>query len=511
METSIETSISLTTSQKRALQSMQYFVERYDKCFVLSGYAGTGKTTLMRFFIKYLQEQQIDFCLLSSTGRAAKILSNAVGHEAHTVHHLIYSFKGLNEDFSDIVKHGAVGEVGQNCLDPQTTVDKKGQIYLNFERTAYGRLDNKRMVYIIDEASMISDRPSASVQAVFGSGRLLHDLFAYDTRPESKFVFVGDPCQLPPIKGTFSPALSPIYLKSEFNYDTSSKELTEIMRQEKDSSIVSGASMIRSLWQNAPETEVVYGERAKVWGRIQLSHYADIEIMPTVDDMRSQYISLIRQNGYNEATFICQSNNDSWKMSQFVRQNLGFTGVVQPGDLLMVMQNQITTGLMNGDMVEVISVGDKVKCVDRTYIWTGYHTHLEFIDVVVRELFTGRTINTLLLLSILERGTGANLNPQQQTGLFWDFALRMGDKGITQKNKEFNDALFHDPYLNALRCSYGYAITCHKAQGGEWNHVFIQPQRNVLLNPTKHSYQWLYTAITRAKKCAYFPNEFYIC
>jgi GTPase SAR1 family protein len=499
METSIETSISLTTSQKRALQSMQYFVERYDKCFVLSGYAGTGKTTLMRFFIKYLQEQQIDFCLLSSTGRAAKILSNAVGHEAHTVHHLIFTFNGLNQDLSDVDTKEA-------------SPDNVGQLALQFDATKYDGPSDKRMVYIIDEASMISDTISVtSTQANFGTGRLLHDLFAYDTRDDSKFVFVGDPCQLPPIQGTISPALSTEYLKKEFGYGTSSQMLTEIVRQAGDSSIVRAAAMIRSLWQNAPETEAVYGERAKVWGRIQLNHYADIEIMPTVDDMRSQYISLIRQNGYNEATFICQSNNDSWKMSQFVRQNLGFTGVVQPGDLLMVMQNQITTGLMNGDMVEVVSVGNKPEYVDKTDN-RGYHTHLEFIDVVVRELFTGRTINTLLLLSILEGGAGTNLNSRQQTGLFLDFVLRMREKGITQKNKErFNEALFRDPYLNALRCSYGYAITCHKAQGGEWNHVFIQPQRNVLLNPTKHSYQWLYTAITRAKKCAYFPNEFYIC
>ena len=492
----MDTTISLTTSQNKALAAMKHFVEGDDKCFVLSGYAGTGKTTLMRFFIQYLQEQHIAFCLLSSTGRAAKILSNAVGYEANTIHHRIFTFKGLNQDLSEVD-------------EKEATPDSVGQLALQFDMQKCDAPDDQTMVYIIDEASMISDTISViSTQANFGTGRLLHDLFAYDSRTSSKFVFVGDPCQLSPIEGGISPALSPEYLKGIFGYNTAHFVLTEIMRQAEDSSIVRATSRIRSLWQKAPESDKIYGNR--VWGKIRLSPYADVEIMPSADDMRNRYISLIRQYGYNEATFICQSNSDSLKMSQFVRKALGFDGVIQPGDLLMVSQNQITTGLMNGDMVEVLSVGNRPEYVYRTDKKTGYRTQLTFIEVVVRELFTERTFNTLLLFSLLD-STRPNLDSYQQTGLFLDFALRMQLKGITQKQEEeFNMALFDDPYLNALRCSYGYAITCHKAQGGEWNHVFIQPQRNVLLNPTKHSYQWLYTAITRAKKNAYFAKDFFI-
>ncbi len=489
--------ITLTASQNKALSAMKHFVEHDDKCFVLSGYAGTGKTTLVRFFIQYLRENNISYCLLSSTGRAAKILSNATGYEASTIHHHIFTCKGLNKDLSEVD-------------EKEATPDSVGQLSLQFDMVTCDATDDQTMVYIIDEASMISDTMSTKpTQAVYGSGRLLHDLFAFDARTSSKFVFVGDPCQLPPIEGTISPALSPEYLKREFDYDTSNFMLTEIMRQAEDNSILRATSMIRSLWQKAPESDTVYCS-SRVWGKIQLSPYADVIIMPSADEMRDRYISFIRQYGYNEATFICGSNGDSLKMSQFVRNALGFHGMIQPGDLLMVMQNQLTTGLMNGDMVEVIRVGNKMEHVDRTDRNTGYHTQLTFIEVEVRELFSERTFNTLLLLSLLD-STRPNLDARQQTGLFLDFVLRMRWKDITQKDeKKFKDALFDDPYLNALRCSYGYAITCHKAQGGEWNHVFVQPQRNVMLNPCKRNYQWLYTAITRAKQKVYFAKDFYI-
>ncbi len=488
--------LSLTTSQNNALSAMKSFVEHRDKCFVLSGYAGTGKTTLVRFFIQYLQKKQIAFCLLSSTGRAAKILSNTVGYEASTIHHYIFTCKGLNKDLSEVDTKEA-------------TPDNVGQLHLQFDVVKCNASADGTMVYIIDEASMISDiKSSAPTQAIYGTGRLLHDLLNYDSRYDSKFVFVGDPCQLPPIEGSISPALSPEYLKEVFGYSTSHFALTEIMRQAEDSSIVNATSMIRSRWQKAPESDEIYGN--KVWGKIKLSPYADIEIMHSADDMRNRYVSFIRQYGYNEAVFICQSNGDSLKMSQLVRKELGFEGMIQPGDLLMVSQNQITTGLMNGDMVEVLRVGDKPEYVCKNDEKTGYHTLLTFIEVEVRELFSGRTFNTLLLLSLLD-STRPNLDARQQTGLFLNFVLRMRDKDITQKKaEEFKMALFDDPYLNALRCSYGYAITCHKAQGGEWNHVFVQPQRNIMLNPCKRSYQWLYTAITRAKQRVYFVQDFFI-
>lgn len=489
--------ISLTASQNRALSAMKYFVERYDKCFVLSGYAGTGKTTLMRFFIKYLQEKGIAYRLLSSTGRAAKILSDTTGEEASTIHHCIYSFEGLNKDLSGIDEEKA-------------TPDSVGQLTLHFGASTYNPKEggNGMMVYIIDEASMISDTPSAlTTQATFGSGRALKDLLEYDRRSEAKFVFVGDPCQLPPINGTTSPALDPQYIEDVFGYHTERATLTEIMRQSDGNSIIRAAEMLRKLWDKAPKTKDAYN--TKVWGRLSLTPYPNVNIMSSEGEMCAQYVSFIQEKGYNEATFVCQSNADATRLSLSIRNALGFTAHLQVNDLLMVTQNQLTTGLMNGDMVKVVCISNKQERVsyeDRS----GYRTDLLFQEVTVEELTSGKRINTLLLTTLLS-DSKPNLDARQQTGLFLDFVLRMRRLGITQKKKEeFNTALFNDPYLNALRCSYGYAITCHKAQGGEWNQVFILPMRNIMLNPCKSNYQWLYTAITRAKVNAYFPHDFYI-
>ncbi len=494
---STDSNITLTASQNKALSAMKYFVERYDKCFVLSGYAGTGKTTLVRFFIQYLKENNISYRLLSSTGRAAKILSNATGEEANTLHHCVYTFQGLNKDLSDI---------DEETANP----DNVGQLTLFYTAATYTPADgdSDRIVYIVDEASMISDTASAlTTQATFGSGKALTDLLMYDKRPEAKFVFVGDPCQLPPINGTISPALEPQYIEETFGYHTEKATLTEIVRQSDGNSIIRAAEMLRKLWDKAPQTQEGYS--SKVWGRLGLSPFPNVKVMSSEALMCSQYVAMIQEHGYNEATFICQSNADALKFSSSIRSQLGFTAPVQVGDLLLVTQNQLTTGLMNGDMVKVVCVSNRCE---RVFNETkkGYRTDLMFQEVTVEELATGKQINTLLLTSLLS-DSKPNLDARQQTGLFLDFVLRMRRKGLTQKKKqEFKEALFNDPYLNALRCSYGYAITCHKAQGGEWNHVFILPLRNVMLNPCKRNYQWLYTAITRAKINAYFQQDFYI-
>ena len=175
------TDIQLTPSQQRALQQMKAFVHSSDRCFILTGYAGTGKTTLMHTFILYLKEQNISYKVLSSTGRAAKILSNYTGEEANTIHHLIYSYQGFNQDLSDTKE--------------DVTVDEVGQLYLNFGLSSCDEEDIDATIYIIDEASMVADNADSLItQARFGSGRLLKDLFDYDQRKIAKYIFVGDPC-----------------------------------------------------------------------------------------------------------------------------------------------------------------------------------------------------------------------------------------------------------------------------------------------------------------------------
>lgn len=480
-------SIQLTASQSIAFSKMKTFVEDRDKrVFILKGYAGTGKTTLMKFFIEHLKEKKKRYKLLASTGRAAKILSDLTNsmEGASTIHSMIYSFKDLNQDLSD---------------KTEKQMDETGQLFLIFEPHKVDVENDEECIYIIDEASMVSDKSEEIItQAKFGEGRLLQELLSYDMRQGSKYVFVGDPCQLPPIQESTSPALSVNYLKNTFGISAEETQLTEIMRQKGENQIVVSSKNIRALYAQAPTSQNIYGS-GRVWGKLPFSSCCKFSY--NLDELVQKYIKDIRMYGFEQATFICKSNKDCLSISQFVRKELGKTApIIQQGDLLMVTQNNLLCGLVNGDMVEVLSVGKKVE----------YIAGQSFRSVKVKELFSKRVVSVLLMESTLNSMRG-NLDSVQQTALFLDFIIRMKAQGVTQKNKQvFNMHLKDDPYLNALRCSYGYAITCHKAQGGEWPNVYIHIPRNFTLNPTKETYQWIYTAMTRAKESLNMIKDFYI-
>ena len=196
MQQSDTPKIKLTTSQENVLKQILDFVNiSNDRVFILKGFAGTGKTTLMRYLIKALSEEGKHYRLLASTGRAAKVLANLAesNGQTSTIHSMVYSFNGLNKEFSE---------------KEETIADKNGQLFLVFELSKIDENSNPETVYIIDEASMVSDVATSDItQAKFGEGRLLKELLDYDTRPGSKFIFVGDPCQLPPIEQYYSPAL----------------------------------------------------------------------------------------------------------------------------------------------------------------------------------------------------------------------------------------------------------------------------------------------------------------
>lgn len=488
--------IQLTESQKRVLDSLKTFLDSNQRIFLLKGYAGTGKTTLMRFLIEHLKKAKRPYKLLAPTGRAAKILANYTNSHADTIHRMIYYYKSFNRTVED----------DKELFNPHSK--NPNQLYLVFEPQRIDPNALAKTVYIIDESSMISDLEEKNViQAKFGSGRLLHELLLYDERQDSKFIFIGDPCQLPPIKGDISPAMEKSYIQAVFKYSVQESFLTQIMRQKDDNTITHAAASIRKLWEDAPLTEEVYGN-FKVWGFLPIKKYKDINCMPNIPSMENEYFNDIKKYGYNHSVFICRSNRDCNLISMSIRKRLGFHGVLSKGDLLMVVQNQQTSGLMNGDMVEVMDILEQ-------NIYTPsnkYHTPIKFMRVKVKELFTGREVTTLLIEETITSYNN-NLDSTKQTSLFLDFIIRMKDKGITEKKKpsEFNDALRKDPYLNALRCSYGYAVTCHKAQGGEWNNVYIHVgPRNITINPTKAIYQWIYTAITRAKEKVFLVDDFYI-
>lgn len=459
------------------------FIETNDRVFVLRGYAGTGKTTLVKTFIDELSERKHEYKLLASTGRAAKILSNITGCPATTVHSMIYKFQDFNQDLEKVVKQ-----------QEETGVDDSGQVYLTFQLVTLppGELEVKRF-YIVDESSMIADMVDLNIsQAAFGSGRLLKDLLDYD--PVGKFIFVGDHGQLPPVDNSkaksFSPALSIEYLKQNFDLQGVSFDLTEIMRQVQGNDIIAASKRIRHLFSNVP------GHK---WSKLPLKGYRDILIHSDSISMLKDYIEMIKDNNYNNATLITYYNKRTSDLTELIRPALRRNRMLEKGDLLLITQNNLPTGLMNGDMVVVTQVNNEVK----------RNANLTFRGVELKELFTGRTYSHLLIEELIYSNE-TNLNNEQQKKLFIDFFTRMSRQKIKQKTLAFNHKMRTDPFLNALRAVYGYAITCHKAQGGEWDHVFLDIPRNITLNATEKTFQWVYTAMTRAKVQLHVVNDFYI-
>lgn len=471
--------IVLTQSQQYAFEKLKSFIESpNDRVFILKGYAGTGKTTLVRTLIEEMKSQGMKYALLASTGRAAKILSNATDEESKTVHGCIYQFGGFNQDIEKMVSQRE-----------RTEVDNTGQLFLNFDLRPNKQKGGKAAIYIVDESSMISDKEDKNAtQAVFGSGRLLYDLINFDR--SGKFIFVGDVCQLPPITQKISPALNADYFWEVFGIKVSEVELTDIVRQQEGCDIVLSAAKIRNMY---------YRPQPFKCAKFPLKGYGNIHLVPNQMDLVRMYISEIKNKGYNNSTLLSFSNQQCDTITDVVRPALGIhSDRIAVNDLLLVTQNNSISGLMNGDQVLVIDVGTRER-----------RAGLTFIKVTVEELFSHQTFTQFLIEAILYANQ-TNLSQPQQKELFIDYYYRMRDRGISQKSKEFKDNMYVDPYLNAIRAVYGYALTCHKAQGGEWRKVFLDIPRSLPYKDKPYVYQWIYTAMTRAKEDLYIVDDYWV-
>jgi ATP-dependent exoDNAse (exonuclease V) alpha subunit len=477
--------IILTPSQQSAFDKITKFVQdKNQKVFILTGYAGTGKTTITKQVIKYLDEKKRLYELCASTGRAAKILSDMSGRETTTIHSLIYKYLDFDKDLDEEI----------SLANKKQSSDKPLYLIFGFEARPK---ESQGGIYIIDESSMIGDvRQDTTTQAVFGSGRLLSDLMQYD--PQGKFIFIGDDCQLPPVTQRVSPALSADYFKDAFNITPQTARLTEIMRQRNGNDIVQAAAVIRREYENAPAENIDGQPTKNNWKFLYWRNSNNIKIVANSKLLLQKYIETIKESNYSKATLITNSNANCMKLSNAIRSALGLHSIICVGDLLLVTQNNLISGLMNGDLVKVKSIGASSYCAT-----------LHFVQVRVENVSTGAEYSQLMIADILNNHT-VNLTSEQQKSLFIDFAIRMRKKGYKQHSNEFKTAMYEDEYLNALRCVYGYALTCHKAQGGEWDEVFLSPARNITLNPVKANYQWIYTAMTRAKKYLYVADDFFI-
>lgn len=471
----------LTKCQQNAFEKVCRFIDDTEaKVFILKGYAGTGKTTLVNVIINELIERDICFSLLASTGRAAKILLNTTGYETKTVHGEIYTFTTLNQDLEEVTQ----------SRKGNFNVDSSCQLLLNFELTHLeAQPGGKKTFYIVDEASMISDSPDPNnAQAQFGSGKLLTDLFDYDK--EGKFIFVGDVCQLPPVTQSVSPALSSEYIQEHFGYRCMESELTEVVRQAKGVDIVRSAQKVRMLYYNPQPWK---------WAKFPMRGYNDICLCSSQAQLINAYIRKVEESGYNSATMLGFSNRQCDALTSLLRPAFDHhSHQLELGDLLLVTQNNFISGLMNGDLVVVESIRSKES-----------RAGLTFLEVQVKELFTQKVHSQLLIEDIIY-GNQTNLLNNQQRELFIDYYYRMKELGYSQKSDVFNKFMMVDPYLNALRAVYGYALTCHKAQGGEWDYVYLDIPRNVPAIEKPYVYQWIYTAMTRARKKLFIVDDFWV-
>jgi len=478
--------IELKEGQQIALIKIKDFLSSPEKrIFILKGYAGTGKTTLLKEVVKYLEKNNsFKYSLLASTGRAAKIMSNITSSATQTVHSQIYKFINLNQDIQQIV-------------DSRDNDNRKetGQLFLNFDLNPVDEADHNnnhnklKRVYIVDEASMINDKADENItQAKFGSGKLLTDLLNYDKN--SKIIFVGDECQLPPVGQDFSPALNKQYIERTFKLDVEEYALREIVRQNDDNGIIMASKRIRYLYENPPEVKAA---------RFPLRKHQNIVFYANQVELITAYTNKIKSDGYNEATFIAYSNSMCDKITNIIRPIMGISHtMLQRRDLLLITQNNHNSGLMNGDLVEVVRV-------ENTEIRAG----LTFRNVTLRELFSGRTNNQLLIEEILYNNQ-INLNQIQQKELFIDYYLRMQTLGVRQEDSFFRENMLKDVYLNAIRAVFGYCLTCQKCQGGEWNDVYLDIPKSLPYVQKPYVYQWIYTAVTRAKCRVHVVDEYWL-
>jgi hypothetical protein len=467
----------LTRSQAKAVGLLSDFFISDVNCFILKGYAGTGKTYLLKGIGEYLKSNSIPFFIMAPTGRAAQVASLKTGFRALTIHKSIYAIDNENEenlkkDFSD------------------------GRLKYYFEvrfNDVYGG------VYIIDEASMISDTYSDAEMMRFGSGHLLQDLFKYVNLEDNKIIFIGDPAQLPPVNSDFSPALNRGYIENKYNIESLEYELTDVVRHEEGSGILENATFIRNkIIQNEFEDlkiDLTFGDIENINRNTLLKEYLNI----TNDEIDSQTIILAYANK------TVQHYNNLIR-SHFFPNNKTIT----EGDRVILVSNNYNykIDLYNGDMGSVIKADENLEFRDVTFPKGGElrTVRLCFRDMVIRfwDLEGNPNDISCKIYEPLLYSPNRDISSDEASALYYDYRTRDPHFQTEDMFSQFS-SIRVDPYYNCLRVKYGYAVTCHKAQGGEWDNVFID-MKTYWDYHNQSYFRWLYTALTRAKKQAFILN-----
>lgn len=481
--------LTLSPDQVNAVSGIEDFVNGDGKVFILKGYAGTGKTTILKGIIDYLNAQKKAVEVMAPTGRAAKILRDKTGR-GQTIHKSIYNFKEL-----------------KTIEDEKDDADSSFHYYFPIHH-----IENNETVLIIDEASMISSRHSSHELFTFGTGILLNDLLTYSRIPTSrcKLIVVGDPAQLPPVGDNQSLALSEEYFRN-LGFKTFSATLTTVKRQDQNSILIN-AFRIRSLIGNPEKSSLEF----------EFDNQNSFEIR--TDHIPCQYLKEFPVPEIGNGVIIAFSNSQCHQYNVAVRNKLyPELPTVQAGDVLLINHNNYHTygvEMMNGDMAKALEVSPSAierKNIPVYDVIAGKrvkkHITLTFREVTIRLGNHPEDIKCLIVDSLLN-SPNRDLHILELKALYVDFVMRYKEEQERNKaqgkpvNKvgspEFKDRLRTDRCFNAVRVKYGYAITCHKAQGGEWDTVFVDYfGRNSL---SDDPLRWSYTATTRARLKFYAGN-----
>ena len=429
--------------------------QKENPTYILRGYAGTGKTSLVKTLVRTLPSIGMKYVLMAPTGRAAKVLSSYTGQNASTIHRRIY----------------------------QTKTFPDGSIRITRAENKF-----KNALFIVDEASMIGE------QKEFGGSSLLDDLLGYVFSGENcRLLLIGDTAQLPPVGSNESPALDCEYLKSEFPITAATYELTEVKRQALESGILYNATDVRQLLsQNLYEYALPL---------FHLQGFDDIQkIEPeTFEEMLH---NVFANTSDNEAVIICKSNKRANMFNQAIRGRiLNIEGEMATGDKLMVVKNNYywtecnpdINFIANGDMAEI----RKIKHFDEMYGFRLADVELSFTDYP-----DAPNLEAKILLDTLNNNS-PSLTEEENKRLF--AAIEEDYMDIPNRRERYKE-MKKNPWFNALQVKFAYALTCHKTQGGQWNTVFIDSSLNQKETLEVEDLRWIYTALTRAQERVFFVN-----
>ncbi len=450
-------SFGATLSQKKVVEKLSEYLSSsdYSRIFVLNGYAGTGKTTLISALVAVLRETGVKSVLLAPTGRAAKVLTRYSGQQAFTIHKRIYRQR-TNADY-----------------------ESKYSLDMNKEHGA---------VFIVDEASMLSD--SSGDGQIFGSGSLLEDLITYVRKGrDCRLILVGDNAQLPPVGADYSPALEPSAL---LHYgDVTYTSMDDVVRQSVESGILFNATMVRCMLENnlceiprfdlsRPDIEAIDGG----------------EFLEKLQDCYDTY-------GRDETIVVTRSNKRANRFNEGVRRYiLSAEEAIESGDMLMVVKNNYPyTERIENCPMSFIANGDiaRLKKIRRFEDFYGFH----FADAVLSFAdYDDTEIECKILLDTIA-SESPSLTREESRRLFDEVEKDYTDiKSRIKRYKEIRE----NPHFNAVQVKFAYAVTCHKAQGGQWRAVFVDRCLFGDEPMTKDMLRWLYTAVTRATDKLYLVN-----